>query len=71
MVTVMNVGVVRVCVCQSRVLMAMSVGFARRITRRMLVLVVLVVVVEMLVFLGLMNMLVFVSLADVQPNAGA
>jgi hypothetical protein len=30
---------------------------------------VLVVIVEMFVFLRFMNMLVFVSLADVQPNA--
>jgi hypothetical protein len=35
----------------------------------MLVLVVLIVVMEMFVFLWLMNMLVFMSLADVRPNA--
>ena len=49
--------------------MPMSMRFARRIDGRVLVLVVLVVVVEMFVFQRLMNMLVFVSLCDVQPHA--
>jgi hypothetical protein len=49
--------------------MPMGMRFARRIARRVLVLVVLVVIVEMLVFQRLMNMLVFVSLGDVQPHA--
>jgi hypothetical protein len=49
--------------------MPMGMGFARRIVRRMRVLVVFVMIVEMLVFQRLMNMLVFVSLGDVQPHA--
>ena len=47
----------------------MGMRFARSIVRRMCVLVVFVVIVEMLVFQRLMNMLVFVSLCDVQPDA--
>ena len=68
-VTVMHVGIVRVRVFQSRVLMAVSVGLARRIARRMLVLVVLIVIMEMFVFHWLMNMLMFMSFADVKPNS--
>ena len=47
----------------------MGMRFARRIARRVLVLVVLIVVVEMFVFQRLMDVLVFVSLGDVQPDA--
>jgi hypothetical protein len=44
--------------------MPMSVGFARRIGGRVLVLMMLVVIVEMFVFQRLMNMQVFVVLSD-------
>jgi hypothetical protein len=66
---VMDVGVMRVGMFQPRVSVAMGVRFARRIAWRVLVLVVLVVVVEMFVFQRLMDVLVFVSLGDVQPDA--
>jgi len=69
MVTVMDIGIMRMFVCQPPVLMAVSVGFAGRIKQRVLVLVMLVMIVEMFVFLRLMNMWVFVSLGDVQPDA--
>jgi hypothetical protein len=66
---VMDVGIMRVGMCQPRVSVPMGMRFARRIAWRVLVLVVLVVVVEMFVFQRLMNVLVFVSLGDVQPDA--
>jgi hypothetical protein len=66
---VMDVGVMRVGMFQPRVSVAMGVRFARRIAWRVLVLVVLVVVVAMFVFQRLMDVLVFVSLGDVQPDA--
>ena len=66
---VMDVGVMRVGMCQPLVSVAMGMRFARRIAWRVLVLVVLVVVVEMFVFQRLMDVLVFVSLGDVQPDA--
>jgi hypothetical protein len=47
----------------------MGMRFARRVAWRVLVLVVLIVVVEMFVFQRLMDVLVFVSLGDVQPDA--
>jgi hypothetical protein len=47
----------------------MGMRFARRIAWRVLVLVVLVVVVDMFVFQRLMEVLVFVSLGDAQPDA--
>ena len=64
----MDVRVMRVGMSYPRVSMPMSVRFARRIAGRVLVLVVLVVVVEVFVFHRLMNMLMFVSLGDVQPD---
>ena len=69
MVTVMDVGVMRVCVCQPRVLMAVGVRFARRIAGSVLVLVVLVVVVKVLVLDRLVNVPMFVAFGNVQPNA--
>jgi hypothetical protein len=66
---VMDVGVMRVGMSQPRVSVPMGMRFARRIAWRVLVLVVLVVVVEMFVFQRLMDVLVFVSLGDVQPDA--
>ena len=66
---VMNVWVMRMRMYQTRVLVAMGMRFARRIVWRMRVLVVLVVVVEMFVFHRLMDVLVFVSFGDVQPDA--
>jgi hypothetical protein len=66
---VMDIGIMRVSMFQPRVLVAMSMRFARRILGRMYVLVVLVVMVEMFVFHRLMDVLVFVSLGDVEPHA--
>ena len=66
---VMDVGVMRVDMCQPRVSVPMGMRFGLRIAWRVLVLVVLVVVVEMFVFQRLMDVLVFVSLRDVQPDA--
>ena len=67
---VMDVGVMRVGMSQPRVSVPMGMRFARGGRRgRVLVLVVLVVVVEMFVFQRLMDVLVFVSLGDVQPDA--
>jgi hypothetical protein len=51
-----------------RVSVPMGMRFARRIPGRVLVLVVLVMIVEIFVFWRLMNMLVFVSLGNVQTN---
>jgi hypothetical protein len=65
----MDVRVMWVGMSQPRVSVAMGMRFARRIAWRVLVLVVLVVVVEMCVFQRLMDVLVFVSLGDVQPDA--
>jgi hypothetical protein len=65
----MDVRVMRVGMSQPRVLVPMGMRFARRIAWRVFVLVVLVVVVEMFVFQRLMDVLVFVSLGDVQPDA--
>ena len=48
--------------------MPVSMRFARRIGCRVFVLVVLIVVVEMFVFQRFMNVQVFVSLGDVQPD---
>jgi hypothetical protein len=62
---VMDVGIMRMRMYQTRVSVAMGMRFARRIVGRMLVLVVLVVVMEMFVFQRLMDVLVFVSLGDV------
>ena len=59
----------RVGMSQLRVSVPMGMRFARRIAWRVLVLVVLVVVMEMFVFQWLMDVLVFVSLGDVQPDA--
>ena len=47
----------------------MGMRFALRIAWRVLVLAVLVVVMEMFVFQRLMDVQVFVSLGDVQPDA--
>ena len=69
MVTVVGVGIVRVGMRHPSVLMAVSMRLARRICGGVFVLMVLVVIVEMFVFLGFMNMFVFVPLGDVQPNA--
>jgi len=66
---VMDVGVMRMRMYQTRVLMTMGMRFARRIVGRMLVLVVLVVVMEMFVFHRVVDVLVFVSLGHMQPNA--
>jgi hypothetical protein len=65
----MDVRVMRVGMSQPGVLVPMGMRFARRIAWRVFVLVVLVVVVEMFVFQRLMDVLVFVSLGDVQPDA--
>ena len=62
---VMDVGVVRVGMSQPRVSVPMGMRFTRRIARRVLVLVVLVMVMEMFVLQRLMNMQVFVSFGDV------
>ena len=65
----MDVRVMWVGMSQPRVSVPMGMRFARRIAWRVLVLVVLVVVVEMFAFQRLMDVLVFVSLGDVQPDA--
>ena len=66
---VMNVWVMRMGMSQPRVLVAMGMRFASRIVKRMRVLMMLVVVVEMFVFHRVVDVLVFVSFGDVQPNA--
>jgi hypothetical protein len=66
---VMSVWVMRMRMYQTRVLVAMGMRFARRIARRVLVRMMLVVVVEMFVFHRVVDVLVFVSFGDVQPNA--
>ena len=65
----MDVRVMRVGMSQPRVSVPVGMRFARRIAWRVLVPVVLVVVVEMFVFQRLMDVLVFVSLSDMQPDA--
>ena len=65
----MDVRVMWLGMSQPRVSVPMGMRFARRIAWRVLVLVVLVVVVEMFAFQRLMDVLVFVSLGDVQPDA--
>jgi hypothetical protein len=65
LMAMMDIGVVRVGMFQSRMLVPMGMWFARRIRRRVLVLVVFIVVVEMFVFQRFMDMQVFVSLGDV------
>jgi hypothetical protein len=47
----------------------MGVRFARRIARRMRVLMMLVMIVEIFVFHWLVDMRVFVLFGDVKPNA--
>lgn len=66
---VMNVWVMRMRMYQTRVLVTMGMRFASRIVKRMRVLMMLVVVVEMFVFHRVVDVLVFVSFGDVQPNA--
>ena len=65
----MDVGIVRVCMRQPRVLMAVGVRFARRIAGRVFVLVVLVVIVKVVVLDRLVNVPMFVAFGNVQPNA--
>ena len=60
-----EVGIMRMRMDQTRVLVAMGMRFARRIVGRMGVLMMLVVVMEMFVFHRLVDVLVFVSLGDV------
>jgi hypothetical protein len=61
----MDIGVVRVAMRKPRMSVPVSMRFAGRIRRRVFVLVVLVMVVEMFVFQRLMKMQVFVSFGDV------
>ena len=70
-VPMMGIGHVGVAVHQGRMLVPVRVRFARRITRSVRVLVVLVVGVQVLVFQRFVTMLMLVTLGQVQPNAEA
>lgn len=64
---VMQIRVVRVPVYEASMPVPMRMRLARRVSRDMLVLVMLVVVMPMLVLHRLMNMFVLVPLGQVQP----
>ena len=64
-----NVGIVRMRVLKAFVPVRMRVRLARRITRQVLMLVMLVVDMFMLVGHCLVYVPVFVSLGDVEPDA--
>ena len=64
-----NVGEVRVAVCERAVAVPMGVGFARRLLARVGVVVVLVVDMRMIVVQLAVLMLVNVSLRQVEPDA--
>ena len=66
---VMDVGIMRVGMCQPCVLMAVGVRFAWRIAGSVFVLVVLVVIVKVLVLHRLVNVPMFVAFGNVQPDA--
>ena len=66
---VMDIWIMQMRMYQTRVLMTMGMRFARRIVRRMRVLMMLVMVMEMFVFHRVVDVLVFVSLGHMQPNA--
>lgn len=68
-VMVMDVGIMRVGMHQAGVLMAMGVRFAWRISGRVIVLVVLVVVMKVLVLDRLVNVPMLVAFGNVQPDA--
>ena len=68
-VPMMGIGHVGMVVHQMRMLVPVRMRFARRISRCVGVLVVLVVVMGMFVCEGGMDMLVLVPLGDVQPDA--
>jgi hypothetical protein len=65
LVPVMEVGIMRVGMGKPFVPMTVGMRFARRILRRMTVLVVLVMIMEMFMFHRLMHVFVLVSLGDV------
>ena len=66
---VMDIGVVWMRMYQTRVLVTMGMRFARRIVGRMRMLMMLVMVMEMFVFQRVVDVLVFVLLGHMQPNA--
>ena len=67
----MQIGIVRVPVCDADMPMPMGVRFARRIGRRVIVLMVLVMTMPMLVFHGFVQMLVLVPLGQMEPQPKA
>ena len=71
LMAVVDVRVVRVGVSHRRVVVRMAVGFAGRIVRTVLVLVVFVVNVTVVVGHRLMVVFVFVPLGQVQPDPHA
>jgi hypothetical protein len=66
--TVMKVRIVRVLVSQWRVSVLVGVGFARRVVRLVIVLVMLVVNMTMFVIQRLMSMFMLVALREVEIN---
>jgi hypothetical protein len=67
----MQVGIVRVPVHHRRMAMPVGVRLSLRLIKTVDVLVVLVVDVRVLMLHGLMNVLVLVSLGEVEPDAQA
>jgi hypothetical protein len=70
-VRVMHIGNVRVLVLQALMPVAVGMGFARWIVRRMLMLVMLVMDMGVGMLHRIVNMLVLVVLGQVQPHADA
>jgi len=69
LVTVVNVRVVRVAVCQRLVPMSVAVRLTAGIARAVRVLVMRVVVVKMLVLDGLVRVVVLVVFGQMEPHA--
>ena len=69
-VPVMGVGIMRMGVREPFMRMEMGMRFTGRIVRRVLMLVMLVVDVQMFVLLELVNMRVLVAFGEVEPYAG-
>lgn len=67
-VTMMDIGKMRVAVPDGHVPVAVNMRLARRRARQVLMLMVLVMPVQVLVLHGLVDMLVLVALAGVEPD---
>ena len=70
-VPMMQVGVVRMPVHQWCMAMPVRVRFAGRVGRRMIVLMMSIVAMAMLVFHRFMNVLMLMSLCQMQPESEA